>query len=180
MRKRKSSGPTPPRTLPTRIPCTVPLKHLDTTVATYKRRQMKDLKQTFQTLVKTPENIWNHCKHIQHPDETLVNIRMKYLKTLEIYVCNMHVYATSRSTFATFRQNTYNIRLEQTKHLEHTLKTYMYSHYNIWNIPIYFYNINMYFQRSIYLLLGRMEARWRGARRRYRARSRGLARRLPV
>jgi hypothetical protein len=84
---------------------------------------------------------------------------MKYLKTLEIYVCNMHVYATSRSTFATFRQNTYNIRLEQTKHLEHTLKTYMYSHYNICNIPIYFCNINMYFQRSIYLLLGRMEAR---------------------
>jgi hypothetical protein len=31
------------------------LKHLDATVATYKRRQMKHLKQTFKTLTKTLE-----------------------------------------------------------------------------------------------------------------------------
>ena len=62
---------------------------------------------------------------------------MKHLKTLETYACNMHVYATSRSTFATSRQNTCNIRLEQMKH---TLKTYVYSHYNMCNILIYFCN----------------------------------------
>jgi hypothetical protein len=38
---------------------------------------------------------------MQHPDETLANIHMKHLKTLETYVCNMYVYTTSRSTFAT-------------------------------------------------------------------------------
>jgi hypothetical protein len=63
---------------------------------------------------------------------------MKHLKILETYACNMHVYATSRSTFATSRQNTCNIRLEQMKHLEHTLETYVYSYYNMCNISIYF------------------------------------------
>jgi hypothetical protein len=29
------------------------------------------------------------------------------------------------------------------KYLEHTLKTYVYSHCNMCNIPIYFYNIKM-------------------------------------
>jgi hypothetical protein len=33
---------------------------------------------------------------MQHLDETLANIHMKHLKTLETYDCNMHVYATSR------------------------------------------------------------------------------------
>ena len=80
---------------------------------------------------------------MQHPDETLANIRMKHLKTLETYACNMHVYATSRSTFATSRQNTCNICLEQMKYLEHTLETYVYSHYNMCNIPIYFRNIDI-------------------------------------
>jgi hypothetical protein len=65
------------------------------------------------------------------------------------------------------------------KHLEHTLETYVYSHYNMCNISSYFCNIdiqhlqrtsktsktletyycNMRFQRNIHLLLGRMEAR---------------------
>ena len=40
---------------------------------------------------------------MQHQGETLANIRMKTLKT---HACNMHVYETSRSTFATSRQNT--------------------------------------------------------------------------
>jgi hypothetical protein len=31
------------------------LKHPDATVATYKRRQIKHLKQTFETLMKTPK-----------------------------------------------------------------------------------------------------------------------------
>ena len=64
---------------------------------------------------------------MQHSDEILVNIRMKHLKTLEIYACNMHVYATSRSTSATYGQNTCNIHMEQMKHLEHTLETFVYS-----------------------------------------------------
>ena len=55
--------------------------------------------------------------------------------------CNMHVYATSRSAFATSRQNTCNIYLEQMKHLKHTLETYVYNHYNMCNVAIYFCNI---------------------------------------
>jgi hypothetical protein len=58
------------------------------------------MKQTFETLAKTPRKTFgNHCKHMQHPDETLANIRMKHLKTLETYACNMHVYVTFRSIF---------------------------------------------------------------------------------
>jgi hypothetical protein len=64
------------------------------------------------------------------------------------------------------------------KHFEHTLETYVYSHYNMCNIPGYFCNIdiqhlqhtsetsetletyycNIRFQRNIRLLLGRIEA----------------------
>jgi hypothetical protein len=36
-----------------------------------------------------------------------------------------------------------NIRLEQMKHLENTLETYMYNNYNMCNIPIYFCNIDI-------------------------------------
>jgi hypothetical protein len=61
----------------------------------------------------------------------------------------MYVYATSRSTFATSKQNTRNIYLEQMKHLEHTLETYVYSHYNMCNISIFFCNINIqHFQHT--------------------------------
>jgi hypothetical protein len=76
----------------------------------------------------------------------------------------------------------------------------VYSHYNLCNIPIYFYNIdiqylqhiyetsktlqtyyfNMHFQHGIYLLLGPMEAHRRGVQRRHGARYRGVARRSPV
>ena len=126
---------------------------------------------------------------MQHLDETFANIHMKHLNTLETYTCNMHVYATFRSTFATSRQNTCNIHLKQMKHLEHTHKIYVCSHCNMCNILIYFCNIdiqhlqhtsetsetletyycNMCFQCSICLLLGRMEARRCGARRWHRA-----------
>jgi hypothetical protein len=45
------------------------LKHLDATVATYKRRHMKQLKKNVsETIAKTPEK---YCKHMQHTDETL-------------------------------------------------------------------------------------------------------------
>jgi hypothetical protein len=74
---------------------------------------------------------------------------------------------------------------KQLKHLEHTLAAYMYSHYNKCNILIYFCNIqikhmqhpdktyetletfacNMRFQRNVTLVLGRMKARHREARR---------------
>jgi hypothetical protein len=54
----------------------------------------------------------------------------------------MYIYATSRSTFATFRQNTCNIHLKQMKHLGHALETYATSRstfatliYNTCNIP---------------------------------------------
>ena len=46
---------------------------------------------------------------MQHPDETLANIRLE----------------------------------NEMKHLEHTLETYVYSHSNMCNIPIYFCNIKM-------------------------------------
>jgi hypothetical protein len=85
------------------IPCATPnllLKYPDATVPTYKIRQMKHLKQASKTLAKTPEN---YCKHMQHLNKTLTNIHMKHLKIFETYVCNMHVYATFRSTFATTR-----------------------------------------------------------------------------
>jgi hypothetical protein len=102
--------------LPTCIPCATPdllLKYPAATVTTYKRKHMKHMKQAFETLTKTPEKhlktIANICNNL---DETLTNIHMKHLKTLETYACNMHVYATSRSTFATSRQNTCNIRRE--------------------------------------------------------------------
>jgi hypothetical protein len=44
---------------------------------------------------------------MQHPDETLANMCMKTPGTLEIYTCNMHVYATLISTFATSTLTTY-------------------------------------------------------------------------
>jgi hypothetical protein len=88
-----------------RIPSATPnlfLKHPDAIVATYKRRQMKNLRQASETLAKTLEKtVENYCKHRQHPYETLANIRIKHLKTLETYAYNIHVYATFRSTFAT-------------------------------------------------------------------------------
>jgi hypothetical protein len=41
-------------------------------------------------------------------------------------------------------KHTYNVSLKkQMKHLEQTFSTYVYSHYNIYNIPIYFCNILM-------------------------------------
>jgi hypothetical protein len=50
------------------------LKHPDTTVATYKRRQMKHFKQVSETLVKTLE------KHLK-PIAKIYNIQMKHLQT---------------------------------------------------------------------------------------------------
>ena len=69
-----------------------------------------------------------------------------------------------------------NIRLEnEMKHLEHTLKTYVYSHHNMCNILIYFCNIKMIHLQypdetsetlkhtlATWALLGRMEAHRRG------------------
>jgi hypothetical protein len=67
--------------LSTRIPCATPdllLKHPDATVATYKRKHPRHMKHVFATLAKK-------SKHLQQTYETL-----------EIYVYNMHVYATFR------------------------------------------------------------------------------------
>jgi hypothetical protein len=47
-------------------------KHPDTAIAVYKRKQIKHLKQTSETLIKTSKKAFeNHCKHMQHQDETL-------------------------------------------------------------------------------------------------------------
>ena len=49
------------------IPCATSdllLKHLDTTVATYKRRQMKHLKQVSETFTKTPGKYEKHLRNI--------------------------------------------------------------------------------------------------------------------
>jgi hypothetical protein len=73
---------------------------------------MKHLKQESEILVKTPKIFENNCKHMQHLDETLANICMKHLQILGTYVCNMHVYTTSRSSFATSK-----------KHLQHMFGT---------------------------------------------------------
>jgi hypothetical protein len=50
------------------------LKHPNATVITYKRRQIKHLKQTSGTLAKTPEK---HLKIIAN----ICNIQMKHLQT---------------------------------------------------------------------------------------------------
>jgi hypothetical protein len=64
---------------------------------------MKHMKQRSEILTKMSEkHLKTIGKHMSHPDETLTNIRMKHLKTLETYACNMHVYATSKSTFTTY------------------------------------------------------------------------------
>jgi hypothetical protein len=61
---------------------------------------------------------------MQHPDKNICNICVKHMQHLDKHTCN--------------------IRLNKLmKHLEHTLAIYMYSHCNICNIPIYFYNIDM-------------------------------------
>jgi hypothetical protein len=94
-------------------------------------------------LRKRLKTIENHYKHMQHPDETLANICIKHLKTLKTYAYNMHVYATSRSTFATSRQKHLQHSSRTYETLENTLETYVYSHYNMCNIPIYFCNIDI-------------------------------------
>jgi len=73
---------------------------------------MKHLKQCLKHLRKRLEKHLKTIEHMQHPDKTLTNIRMKHLKTLETYAYNMHVYAASRSTFATSKQNICNTHLE--------------------------------------------------------------------
>jgi hypothetical protein len=60
---------------------------------------MKHLKQVSKHLRKCLKNVENHCKYMQHQDEALANIRMRHLK----HMCNMHVYVTFRSAFATSR-----------------------------------------------------------------------------
>jgi hypothetical protein len=57
----------------------------------------------------------------------------KHLKTLHMCenICNFQM------------KHLQHIRLEKMKHLEHTLETYVYSHCNMCNVPIYFCNIKM-------------------------------------
>jgi hypothetical protein len=56
-------------------------------------------------------------------------MRLKQLKTLEIYACNMHI--------------SWNIHLKHTDQLEYTLETYVYSYCNLCNTPIYFCNTDI-------------------------------------
>jgi hypothetical protein len=60
----RAQGPSRPHPLSTRISCATPdllLKHPNATVATYKRRQMKQLKHASETFTKTTEK---HLKTI--------------------------------------------------------------------------------------------------------------------
>jgi hypothetical protein len=83
---RTSIGPAPFRTSPTsprHRPCRQPLSHVNlmcNTRSTFEtsrcnscniqKRQMKYLKQAFETLAKTSKKIFeNHCKHMQHPNK---------------------------------------------------------------------------------------------------------------
>jgi hypothetical protein len=66
-----------------------------------KKRQKKHLKQASETYAKMPENIRKTIANICNIlDETLINIRMKHLKTLETYACNIQI-----KTLATFIWN---------------------------------------------------------------------------
>jgi hypothetical protein len=72
-----NSRPMSPLTSLTRIPCATSdllLIHLDVTIATYKRRQVKHLKQASKILVKTLEK---HLKTIAN----ICNIQMKHSQT---------------------------------------------------------------------------------------------------
>jgi hypothetical protein len=81
------------------------LKHSDKILATYVQKQLKYLQHTSQTLLcKTPGKTQKHVCSIVN----IYNTQMEHLQytyethtTLKTYACNMHVYATSRSTSAT-------------------------------------------------------------------------------
>jgi hypothetical protein len=134
------------RPLFTRIPYATPnlfLKH-HVTVATYKRRQMKHLKQTPETLAKTLEK---HLRTIAN----ICNIQMKHSQT---YVWNTRKHSKHMLATCMYMQHPdlllqhpdktlCNIHLERMKHLEYTLKIYVYRHYNMCNILIYFCNIDI-------------------------------------
>ena len=78
---------------------------------------MKHLQQTYETPEILEKIRLQTCMYMQHPDLLLQHPD----------------------------ENTCNIRLIQMKHLEHTLETYVYKYCNMCNIPIYFYNISIYF-----------------------------------
>jgi hypothetical protein len=76
-------------------------------------------------LQKHLKNTWNHCKHTQHRDKTLASSYVwKHMQYPNKHTCNIR-------------------RKKQMKHWKHELATYVYNHYNMCNIPIYFYNIRM-------------------------------------
>jgi hypothetical protein len=72
-------------------------------------------------------------KYLQHTYENRWNTWNICLKHACIAIAT---HAISRSTFATSRWNTCNIRLKRLKHLKHMLETYVYSHNSIWNIQM--------------------------------------------
>jgi hypothetical protein len=94
-------------------------------------------------------------KHLQHTSETAKHLHSIYPKYLQNTLKHFESYC---KTFATSRQNicnicvkhikhpdnTCNVRLKkQMKHLEEMFATYVYSHCNIFNILIYFCNIQI-------------------------------------
>jgi hypothetical protein len=134
------------RPLSTRILYVIPdffLKHPCNSCNIKKEDGWNTWNKHMKYLQKRLKNNWEPLQTYAYSDETLANIRMKHLKTLETYAYNMHVYTTFRSTFATYRQKTCNIRLEQMKHLERSLETCVHNHYNMCNIPISFCNIDI-------------------------------------
>jgi hypothetical protein len=110
------------------------------------------LQHSDKTLATYVQNSWNTCNiHLKHLQNTrkkhettcvaIANIatcRWKHLQHMYENTWIAYIYVTFRSTFATSRWHTCNIRLKQMKHLEYALEIYVYSHCNICNIPIYF------------------------------------------
>ena len=94
------------------------------------------------------KHLRNTRKNLKTTCVAIANIAKVQMKPLATYVYEKHlkhlyIYAASRSTFATSRLNTCNIRLKQMKHFEPILETYVHRHCNMCNIPIYFCNIDV-------------------------------------
>jgi hypothetical protein len=125
------------QSLSMRIPCASPdllLKHPNATVATCNEDRWNIWNMHLKHLQKHLKTLRNHCKH---PDETLAtnvwNTSNHLKNTLATCLYMQHPDLLLQH----LDKNTCNIRLMM-KHLEHILETYVYSHCNICNIPIYF------------------------------------------
>jgi hypothetical protein len=107
-----------------------------------KKTQMRHLKQASETPVKMPKK---HLKTIAN----ICNIKIKYLQT---YVRNTWKYLKHMLATCMYMQHLYLLLQHPDKTLAtfvwnrniwNICETYEYSHYNMWNISIYFCNIDI-------------------------------------